>query len=568
MLGGEVMTGSWYHIAKAEFYVMTSGFRKHRAIGTVLLYTLATVWASYLAPMIIVGILEIIMPMDVMRTLLMVMFPGLMRTVILFLWALLLLYPLSYSLQEIKIGQWEIYLSNDVKTKDILAGTFLGKMPLYGLIVILVAPVLISPFMAAFEVPLLGQMLVYASLAFMVISTLWLANFLTSIIQARLGDSSRGNDIAKALSFVIALVVIIPMYGLMFFMPQLSELLGMDAFLIMPFTWPADLVSWIAITFNGIGLTGGQIIGFASILKFDIIQSAILTVTFGFLWVPIAIAAADRIFTIGAGARTESVTTVGRDNIILRGIRRVAKGPFGALTIVSLKDFGRKAQNLSKIFYGVVLAIILPIIIRQMSIIEGEIFVVDEILPMISIMIGIVGVFPFAGTGFLESKDQLWIIRSAPKGASRFMRARLATGFLMAVPLSGAPTIAMIIMFALPPLLAAQIFISAYIVVCGAVMIAMGATAQNPDYEDTKSPAHQTVLMTSMLLTEFTLLGPLFLDLFLTLGLGIDVLAVIESVLHVDGLWFMITIVGPSTLLFVGLAMMTLGIRSLGKVEV
>ncbi|TFG08020.1 hypothetical protein EU522_00200 [Candidatus Thorarchaeota archaeon] len=203
-----------------------------------------------------------------------------------------------------------------------------------------------------------------------------------------------------------------------------------------------------------------------------------------------------------------------------------------------------------------------------MTITQGEAFAVEEILPMISIMIGIVGVFPFAGTGFLESKDQLWIIRSAPKGASRFMRARLATGFLMAVPLSGAPTIAMTIMFGLQPLVAAQIFISAYIVVCGAVMVAMGATAQNPNYEDTKSAAHQTVLMTSMMLTQFTLIGPLFLDIFLSIGLNVNFFAVIESVLHVDGFWFTIVIMGPCALLLVGLTMMTLGIRSLGKVEV
>jgi len=437
------MTRKWYHIAKAEFYVLTSGLRRHRRLTVTLMYVLAAAWAAYFAPMIIGGFLGAIMPMEVMRTFLMVMFPGLMRTVMLFLWALLLLFPLSHALQEIKIGQWEIFLSNNVKTRDILAGTFVGKIPMYGLIVMVFAPLLISPFMLAFEVSLIGQALVYTVIALMVLSTIWLSNFVTAIIQARLGDSSRGNDIAKALSVVVALIVIIPMYGMMFFMPQLSDILGMNAFLVMPFTWPADLVSWVTITFNGIGLTGSQILAFGAILQLDMLTSALLMAAFGLAFVLIAIAAADRVFTISAGVRTETVTTVGRENIFLRGIRSVAKGPFGALTIVSLKDFGRKAQNLSKIFYGVVLAIILPILIQQMTIMEGEVFEAAEILPMISIMIGIVGVFPFAGTGFLESKDQLWIIRSAPKGASRFMRARVATGFLMAIPLSLAPALAM-----------------------------------------------------------------------------------------------------------------------------
>jgi hypothetical protein len=342
----------------------------------------------------------------------------------------------------------------------------------------------------------------------------------------------------------------------------------MNAFLVMPFTWPADLVSWAAITFNGIGLTGSQIMGFGAILQLDMLTSALLMAAFGLAFIPIAIAAADRVFTISAGVRTETVTTVGRENIFIRGVRRVAKGPFGALTVVSLKDFGRKAQNISKIFYGVVLAIILPILIQQMTIMEGEMFEASEILPMISIMIGIVGVFPFAGTGFLESKDQLWIIRSAPKGASRFMRARIATGFMMAIPLSLAPTLAMTFMFGLPLLTAIQIFITSFVVVCGAVMVAMGVTAQNPNYEDTKSSAHQTVLITSMMLTQFTLIGPLFAAIFLDIGLGFNLFGFMESIFGGNGFYIVEMLLGPTALLLVGGLMLILGTRSLGKVEV
>ncbi|MFX0106757.1 MAG: hypothetical protein ACFE7R_00580 [Candidatus Hodarchaeota archaeon] len=562
------MVRKWYHIAKAEFYILTSGMRRYRAAATVVLYALTIIWAVYLAPMIIGGFIQLIMPMEQIRVLLMALFPGLMRTVMFFLWALLLLFPLSYALQEIKIGQWEIFLSNDVKTRDILTGTFLGKIPMWGLITIVFAPLLISPFMLAFEVSILGQAMIYSVVALMVLSTIWLSNFVTALVQARLGDSSRGNDIAKALSIVVALIVIVPMYGLIFFLPQLSNVLGMNAFLLMPFTWPADLISWIAIHQNGIGLTSSQILGFGSILQLDWVASAILMAGFGLAWVPIAILSADRVFTISAGMRTETVTTTGRENIIIRGVRRVASGSFGALTVVSLKDYGRKAQNISKIFYGVVLSILLPVLIQQMTFIEGEVFTVEDILPMISIMIGVVGVFPFAGTGFLESKDQLWIIQSAPSGASRFMRARIASGFMMAIPLSLAPSIAMTLMFNLEVLATLQIFIPSFIVVCGAVMVSMGITAQNPNYEDTKSPAHQTVLMTSMLLTQFTLIAPLFIDIFLTIGLGINVFGLVENFLYVDGFWFMIMVVGPGALLLMGSLMLYLGVRSLGKVEV
>ncbi|UCE11484.1 MAG: hypothetical protein JSW61_06010 [Candidatus Thorarchaeota archaeon] len=562
------MTRKWLSIAKAEFYVLTSSFRSHRTVTVASMYALAIVWAAYLAPTIMGFIIQSLIPMSQIRLLLMSMFPGLMRTVMLFLWILLLLYPLSFALQEIKIGQWEIFLSNNVRTKDIIIGTFAGKIPFYGLVVVILAPLMISPFMLAFEVSFLGQALVYSAIAAMVLSTIWLSNFVTALVQARLGDSPRGNDIAKALTFVIALIVIVPMYGVMFFMPVLSDILGMNAFLLMPFTWPADLVSWIAIAFNGIGLTGSQILGFGAILQLDMWTSLLLTAAFGLVWVPIALSAADRVFTISAGVRTETVTTVGRENFVIRGVRRAAKGSFGALTVVSLKDFGRKVQNISKILYGVVLAVVLPIIMSQIAVYDGDTVTAMDILPMIGIMIGVVGVFPFAGTGFLESKDQLWIIRSAPSGASRFMRARLASGFLLAFPLSLAPSVVVSVMFALEPLMALQMIASSYIIVCGAVMVSMGMTAQNPNYEDTKSPAHQSVLIGSMLLTQFTLIAPLFIDIFFSIALDVNIFRVIENIFGVDGFWFTQAIMGPVALLLMGGLMLFLGVRSLGKVEV
>ncbi|MGD2072157.1 MAG: hypothetical protein PVG65_01540, partial [Candidatus Thorarchaeota archaeon] len=190
------MPRKWFHIAKAEFYVLTASVRKHRAVTTAILYILAFVWAVILAPMLIWGFITRLMPIGEIQLLLQIVFPGLMRTVVLFLWVMLLLFPLSYALQEIKIGQWEIFLSNDVSTRDILVGTFLGKIPLYGLVTMIFAPIVISPFMMAFEVSLIGQALVYTILAVMVLVTIWLSNFITGIIQSKLGDSPRGNDLA------------------------------------------------------------------------------------------------------------------------------------------------------------------------------------------------------------------------------------------------------------------------------------------------------------------------------------------------------------------------------------
>ena len=110
------MVRRWFHIAKAEFYVLTAGLRKHRKAFTTLLYAIVLFWAVYVAPLVIGGFINLIMPMAELQTLLIMIFPGLMRSIMLFLWAMLLLFPMSYALQEIKIGQWEIFLSNDIKS--------------------------------------------------------------------------------------------------------------------------------------------------------------------------------------------------------------------------------------------------------------------------------------------------------------------------------------------------------------------------------------------------------------------------------------------------------------------
>ena len=536
-----LMVRTWLAIAKAEFQVLSSSMRRNRKLYVGILYALAFVWAIVLTPMIYNAVLGAIFPMEVLRPMLMVIFPGLMRTVGLFLWLILLLFPLSMALQEIKIGQWEIFLSNNVRTRDIMTGTFLGKLGLYGLIIILLAPLLIAPFMLAFEVSIIGQLLVYGVVTMLAMGTIWFSNFLTSVIQARLGDSSRGNDIAKALAMVVAIVVIIPMYGLMFFLPTLSEMMGMNAVLILPSTWFADLISWLAITFNGIGLTATQISDFSVVLQLNMVVTSVLAIGFVLGTIGLALGTADRVFTIEAGVRTEVVTTVGRENLFLRGIRRINSGPFGSLVVTNFKDFLRKAQNLSKIGYGLILAIIMPVIMTSMDI---EYLQFKELFMMLIVMMSLIGAMPFAGTGFLESKDQLWIIQGAPSGASRYVKSRIASQALIGIPLAAIPSVVIYFLIGMTVVEFVILLGLGYVAVIGGMLMATGVTARNPNYEDTKSPAHQANIMTSVMLAEFSIMGVMFADIFLTIGTGIDFFGVIESIFGPGNMMIGVSVIG------------------------
>jgi hypothetical protein len=559
------MTRGWFHIAKAEFFVLTAGMRKHRFVYAGILYALAMVWAVYVAPAIVVGFIDLLVPIEQLQTLLMVMLPGTMRTVMLLLWMMLLLFPMSYALNEIKIGQWEIFLSNDVKTKDILLGTLMGKMPLYTLIVMAFAPILMSPFLYAFQVSLLGQVLVYLVLIAMVLSTIWLSNWITAIVQARLGESSRGNDLAKALGMVIGIIVIIPMYSMMYMLPAVSEFLGLNVFLLLPPTWSADLVSWLAITYNGAGLTGGQIVGFQDILFFDMLTNSILMAGFGLLTIGAAFLTADRIFTISAGARTEVVTTVKGENFFLRGIRRVFPSSTGVLFVTNMKDFLRKAQNLSKLAYGIILAAMLPVFMYFMGNDWGGL---SEMTFFVVAIMSIVGSMPFAGAGFLESKDQLWIIQGTPKGASRFVKTRLVSSFLIVLPVTLIPAIVTSVIMQATLTEFVTVLVLGYLAVCGGVLVSTGVTARNPNYEDTKSPAHQSNMMISVMIPQFTVMSGLFLDIILSIAFDIDVFDIFGSIVPgVHPLTFM-ALQGLAILLVIGCLLTVSGIRSLSKPEV
>jgi len=556
------VTRRWLAIAKAEFLVLSAGMRSHRKVYVGFLTTSAFIWAAIGAPILIGSIINAIIPMATLQPLLQMVFPGLMRTVALFLWILLLLFPLSFALQEIKIGQWEIFLSNNVRTRDIMAGTFLGKIPLFGLIIVFLAPLLITPLVLAFEVNIVGQILIYGVITLMSLGTIWLSNFITSMIQARLGDSSRGNDIAKALSMVVAIIVIIPMYGLMFFLPTMSEMMGMDAFLILPSTWFADTMSWFAISFNGVGLTGAQVIGFSTILQLDMLVTTALMGGFVLATIGLALGMADRVFTIDAGARTEIVTTIGKENVFLRGVRRISPGPFGSLMVTNFKDFTRKAQNLSKIFYGIVLATIMPVIMMSIDI---DYVQLSEMFIMVVAMMALVGAMPFAGAGFIESKDQLWIIQGAPSGASKFVKSRLVTQAIIGIPLILIPSTVLLIMIEMTFLELLMLLGLGYMAILGGMFIATGVTAGNPNYEDTKSPAHQVNLMTSILLAEVSIIGVLFVDIILSIVFKIDFFGLMENLFGPGNLMFGMALLGIVMQWSIGGLLVWSGIRNLSS---
>ncbi|MHA2141213.1 MAG: hypothetical protein ACXADC_01920 [Candidatus Thorarchaeota archaeon] len=478
----------WLAIAKAEFLVWSSRGKGKRAVILSSILLIGIFWAFYLVPQV----WQLVIGENIwVYSLLMAALPSLMRMVMLLLWMLIFVYPILYALQEIRIGQWEIILSCSVSTRSLLIGTFVGKIPSYGLLVLFLSPVLLSPFIVAYEVTLLGQLVMYGATLLIALSTLWMANIVSLAVQAKIGESKRGEDLGKALSLVIGLIVGLPLYGMMLYAEALSEILGMSVFLLFPFTWGADMTSWGAILFSP-KVTPEMVPVFETVLSLDILTDALLLSLFTVILVVIAFRAADRVFTFQLGERTETITTIVRENLIIRGIRRTFSGPFGVLVVTSLKDFFRKAENLSRLGYGVMMAVLMPLIMNITSTSppsDDPLFRVFMPMFMMAYMLMIIGSLTFGGTGFIESRDHLWVIKSAPHGSKKFIMGRLVSFFISSIPMALIPSIIVVLILGIEPIIILAIFFYSYTLLCCTVMVSVGVMAINPNYENTRSRA-------------------------------------------------------------------------------
>ncbi len=483
------LTKGWWAIAKAEFFVQTAKFRAIRKIATLGVFAFGVFWAMVLIPTIVTGVVNLLGQQT--SSILMTTLPGVMRSVILLLWVLVLVYPITYSLRDIKIGQWEIVLSNNVSARSLLLGTFLGKIPTYSLLVLFGAPILLTPFVVIFGVDLIGQTIMYGTLYLLSIATLWLSVVISSAIQGRLGESERGNDLAKALSVLIALVVLLPMYGMIYFAEPLAEVMGLDLFLLLPSSWCADIITWSTLQFRTITVPEIVLQSLFGMLPLPIAVYGILILVFSIIVSLGGVLFADKLFSLGGNVRSERITTIGKENLVLRLLRRTQSGAHGVLLVTMIKEFTRKVQNLSRVVYGIFLSILLPVILNASFVNDlGDpefVFVMSSL--MVSMMLGMICGITFGGIGFIESKDQLWIIRSAPQGVRKYVRARLIQSSFLGIPISIIPSVIVAMLVRIDFIGLLLLIFQAYIIVLGSILFATGITALNPTYENTKSSA-------------------------------------------------------------------------------
>lgn len=479
----------WKAIAMADFYASTTRFRGRRRELFIIILSIVLIWAFVIVPFL-VGFLFDNYPF--LEALALVNPIGLVRVVLLAVLFIIITYPSSSALQEYKFRDWELILSCDVDTKQILAGKLIGKLPSFCLLLLALLPFLISFLDAAFRISLAGQLLIYAEITAFSICTYGLSIVIWSGIQARLNQSLRGDFYAKVISVALVIPVAFA-YGLMAFLEQLTGIMESGLLLLLPSTWSGDLAAWVILQ-NNASIS-------PSTLPLGPEPLTILLGCYGLGILCIGFFFTDRVFTIALGARLEAHKTMGRENFFLRFIRRMLPSYWGALIVMNFKQIYRKPENNGKLVYAAV-ASILPVVFIQLllSSIPPEVppmppdFDILISFIMMLILFPLIGATMFGGIGFFENKYQLWVIQSAPDGVSLFTRSRIAAYAVSASFLASVPTVGIGIIYSSQPLVAVILFGCAFALVMSGTLQGMGVASINPAYEDEKSPPLNTLV--------------------------------------------------------------------------
>jgi hypothetical protein len=471
-----VPTPKWLVVARNEYRIRTNRIRKIRPFFPYLVIGLLAVYVAFIAPRIVTLFID-----DFLAFFLSQVAVAMVPVIMFMIFFYFIILPITYTLKEVQTSQLEIFLAAPIKPSDVLLGEFLGVMPFYAIVVTVIAG-----FFTAVLNPL-GLDLVQIAIVIIIFvvtffSALWIGTVIAAILRTRLGKTARGKDIGRALALVIALPMIAIMYAIMgggliqaLADPGTSNMVR--AILgFLPSSWGAEVIFGFvnnpgnisAVGFETLTFFGGLIVFFVAVL-----------------W--LGARAANRAYSLETFTFVASVAKP--DGVFYKTVRHLGGSEsFGTLLVSVFKDYGRRLENLSKIFYIVGLLFLINILIVGPDP-EAALLMPLFMLPLLAAFV--------VSEVTLRGKEALFIFKKTPSGVGRFVKARLLHGWLVVVPITVAITVVSTILsnqntFALLAITAlAVLFVSAI------VAFVLGLSLLNPAFSD-KSGNYVTNLMITM----------------------------------------------------------------------
>ncbi|UCE28634.1 MAG: hypothetical protein JSV85_04985 [Candidatus Bathyarchaeota archaeon] len=531
----------WLQIAKNEYRIHTSRIRKIRPYFPYMAIGLLAVYVAFIAPTFVnlfIGDFFSLfgLPPSLPPEVATAIVAAIMQIILFMIFFYFIILPITYTLKEVQTGQLEIFLAAPIKPGDVLLGEFLGVVPFYTIAVAVIAGsfiALLNPL--ALDMAQMTIIIIIFAVTFL--SALWIGTVIAATLRTRLGKTARGKDIGRALALVIALPMIAIMYAVMgggliqaLVDPGTSEMVR-AVLGLLPSSWGAEVIVGFALNPGNISAIwletlarfGGLIIFFLAALglgaKVANRAYSLETITF----------AASRAKPDGSFYKTVKYLGGG--------------GPFGTLLVSVFKDYSRRLENLSKIFYMVGIAVLMSIFFG-IGDPEGALLMPQFILPILASFV--------VGEVTLRGKETLFIYKKTPSGVARLVKARLLHGWLVVLPITA-------VIIAVSSILTPQTTFFSLLTYAGIVVLylaavvafVLGLSLVNPAFSD-KSGNY----MINQMITIFAIPNGLFLIPLIVLGRAFDF-----GLLHV-----LCYVTIPLSWL-VGIVFLYLGKRRLSRIE-
>ncbi len=479
-------------IAKNEYRIRTSSFRTLRRVFPYFIIALLIVYVGFIAPSVANLFIDDVLTFFIGQAAI-----PMVQIMLLMIFFYFIIIRISNTLKEVQTEQLEVFHAAPIKPSDVLLGEFLGVMPFYAIVVVIISGTF-TALMTPLGFSFIQTAVVITVFALTFFSALWIGTVTAAALRTRFGKTARGKDIGRALALLIALPLIGVMYAIMgggliqaLTDPGTSDLVR-SLLAILPSSWGAEI-------FAGFVSHPGNIMaaGLETMTRF----SGLIIFFIALLWLGVKIA--DRAYSLETTAFAASRAKA--DGLFCKTVKRVGGGgSFGALLVSVFKDYGRRLENLSKIFYMLGLLVIINVLLIQPSDPEGALVITQFILPLLSAFV--------VGEVTLRGKDALFIYKKAPSGIGRLIKARLIKGLLIVVPISGMVTA---ITSALnPETTLTFLLIEAGLVtltVVSNVAFVLGLFLLNPAFSDKSGNYVVNIMVTMQLLPLGTFLLPLFI---------------------------------------------------------
>lgn len=399
--------------------MITSSIRQIRRYFLYIVAGLLAIYALFIAPAVVSFFID-----DFLAFIISIAAVPLIQIMLFMFFFYLVLFPINDTLREAKTGQIEIFLAAPVKPSDVLLGGFVGRMPFYAIVITVITGTL-TALLNPLGLDMVQNVIMITVFVITFLSAFWIGTVISAILRTRLARTARGKDVGRALSIIIVLPMIAVMYAIIG--GGLVEVLVNPAtsgyvrtiLSFLPSSWGAEIFVAFASSPGNINA-----VGFETMTRWG----GLIVFFLAALW--LGTKAANRAYSLESTTFTASRTKP--DGLFYNTVRRLGGGgSFGTLLVTSFKDYGRRLENLSYLFYSVILVVMITVFLSDpfSSPTQPLIMVSEMAIPLLT---------AFAVGTVSRGKDTLFLYKKSPNGMNRFVKAKLLQNWLLTIPIAAA----------------------------------------------------------------------------------------------------------------------------------